>query len=117
MELDVLTNHRLRFKIAKSRSKGEPWRGSNTEEKYIDVDNYFRPITVPKHHATLGEDDDIRLPPHIDSSGSERLDKSLRHMQGMLYKDAQLLTHDADWWTNLKEQSFTCRRAATRQKA
>lgn len=115
MELDVLTNHRLRFKMVRSRSKGEPWRGSKTEEKYIDVDNYYRPITIPKYHATLGEDEDIRLPPHIDSFGIERLDKSLRDMTGMLYQDAHLLTHDADWWANLKEHCWTCRRAATRQ--
>ena len=41
MELDVLTNHRLRLKMVRARSKGEPWRGSNTEEQYIDVGNYF----------------------------------------------------------------------------
>ena len=48
MELDVLTNHRLRLNMVRARSKGEPWRGSKTEEKYIDVDNYFRPIKIPK---------------------------------------------------------------------
>ena len=77
---------------------------------------YHRPITIPKYHATLSEDEDIRLPPHIDSSGIDKLDKSLRDMTGMLYKDAHLLTHDADWWTNLKEHCWTCRHAATRQR-
>ena len=34
----------------------------------------------------------------------------------MLYKDAHLLTHDANWLTNSKEPCWTCRRAATRQR-
>ena len=116
MELDVLTNHRLKLKMVIARSKGEPWRGSKTDERYIDVDNYFLPIKIPKHHTTLGEDEDIRLPPHVDCKGIERLEKSLRDMTGMLYKDAHLLTHDTNWSTNIKEFCWTCRRAATRQR-
>ena len=59
--------------MVKARSKGEPWRGSKTEEKYIDVDNYFRPIKIPKYHTALGEDEDIRLPPHVDAKESSVL--------------------------------------------
>ena len=101
--------------MVKARSRGEPWRGSKSEDKYIDVDKYFRPITTPKYHATLGEDEAIRLPPDVDSSGIDSLDKSLRDMTGMLYEDAHLLTDDADWWTKIQDPCWTCRRAATRQ--
>ena len=60
-------------------------------------------MTIPRYHATLGEDEDIRLPPDTDDCGIDVLDKSLRDMTGMLYKDAHLLMHEAEWWANTKE--------------
>ena len=43
MELDTLKNHRARLKVAKARMHRGEWCGGKSEEKFIDVDDYFRP--------------------------------------------------------------------------
>ena len=116
MELDSLTNHRTMLKLVKKRSKGEPWQGSLTPaDPYVEVDNFFRRIKKPQYYEVLSAKAPILLPPALNETGIDLLDKILRDMTGMVYSHSHFLAHGADTLTKATTPCWTCLRAATRQ--
>ena len=116
MEIDSLTNHKTILRLVEKRGKGEPWQGnSKTTDPFIDVQEYFRPITKPQYHKDPPKNAPILQPPTLVEHGIDLLDKNLRDMTGMRYVDSHFMTHGADTLCRANTPCWTCTRAAARQ--
>ena len=76
------------LKKLKIRVLGGPWTGSKPGEvdpSLAEFDEQFRPMTKPRYHSVLGEDDPIIAGPTAEDTGHAYLDANLRDMTGVLH--------------------------------
>ena len=79
--LDLLKLQRSHYKQMRAAILGEEWTGSKPGEpdpSMADFDAQFRPITKPKYHTVLGEDDPVVKGPTAEDTGHAYLDANLR---------------------------------------
>ena len=92
--LDLLKLQRNHYRKIRTRLMGGVWAGSKPgeiDESLRDFADQFRPIKNPHYHH-VDAAGAVVCPPALNSTGSERLDATLRDMTGIPHSRLHRLT-------------------------